>query len=151
MDQKQILNIPIFYLFLYVFSLNIYGAEIVIKDIMDHYLVLMWRIVSVELPQYDANENDKNGKIGFLVGKLWDIHSVNCSYTYLPNPVNIGQTFHAGLQIQKHKYKHKYTNTVTLIQHWSNILSATTQDCTKLWIPFSPLVTIGYNCTKFIF
>ena len=67
----------------------------------------------MEQPQYDANENDKNGKIGFLVGKLWDIHSVNCSYTYLPNPVNIGQTFHAGLQIQKHKYKYKYTNTAS--------------------------------------
>ena len=41
MDQKPI---SLFHLFLFVFSLNIYEAEIVLKDTMDHYLVLMWRI-----------------------------------------------------------------------------------------------------------
>ena len=95
-----------FYLFLYVFSLNIYGAEIVIKDIMDHYLVLMWRIFS----QWN-NHNmtrmkmTRMAKLGFWSASCGTfIPSTAVTHicpplfnTYLPTLVNTGQTFPAQL------------------------------------------------------
>ena len=130
-----------------------FQAEIVLKDIMDHYLVLMWRIFS----QWN-NHNmtrmkmTRMAKLGFWSASCGTFIPSTAVTHICPTLSTLGKHF-----MQDCKYKNTNTNTNTNIQiqlHSFNIgqtFWARQHKIVQNYGYHSHPSMIGYNCTKFIF